>query len=112
MKKFINRGRQSGKSTILIHAAYLTDSPIIVYDSVRKRILQEQANKMGFKGVDIFTLEEWMRFIGRPKPKTILIDEALPIIDKIMSEALEAEVLAATFTLPMEEAPNQVEKST
>lgn len=112
MTKFINRGRQSGKSTMLIHAAYMTDSPIIVYDRVRKMCLEEQANKLGCKGVEIFTIEEWMKLIGRHKPKTVMIDEALSIIEKIMSKTLEAEVLAATFTLPMEEAPNQVEKST
>lgn len=111
MTKFINRGRQSGKSTMLIHAAYMTDSPIIVYDRARKMCLQELANNIGCKGVDIFTLEEWMRYIGRPKPKTVMIDEALQIVDKIMSKTLEAEVLAATFTLPMEEVPNKEEKS-
>lgn len=104
MTKFINRGRQSGKSTMLIYAANVTDSPIIVYDRMRKMCLQEQANKIGCKGVEIFTLEEWMQYIGRPKRKTVMIDEALPIIDKIMSKTLEAEVIAATFTLPMEEA--------
>lgn len=109
--KFINRGRQSGKSTMLIHAAYMTDSPIIVYDRVRKMCLQEQADKIGCKGVEIFTIAEWMELIGRHKPKTVMIDEALPIIDRIMSKTLEAEVLAATFTLPMEEVPNKEEKS-
>lgn len=112
MTKFINRGRQSGKSTMLIHAAYMTDSPIIVYDRVRKMCLQEQAEKIGCKGVEIFTLEEWMNLIGRHKPKTVMIDEILPIIDRILSKTLEAEVLAATFTLPMEEVPKQNEKST
>ena len=97
---------------MLIHAAYMTDSPIIVYDRVRKMCLQEQANKIGCKGVEIFTLTEWMELIGRHKPKTVMIDEALPIIDKIMSKTFEAEVLAATFTLPMEEVPNHIEKPT
>ena len=112
MTKFINRGRQSGKSTMLIHAAYMTDYPIIVYDSARKMCLREQADKIGCKGVEIFTLREWMELIGIPKPKKVMIDEALPIFDVIMSKALEAEVLAATFTLPMEEVPKQNEKST
>ena len=112
MTNFINRGRRSGKSTMMIYTAYLTGSPIIVYDRARKLCLCEQAIKMGCKNVDVFTLEEWMRDMGSSERRKILIDEALPIIDKIMSKTLKAEVLAATLTLPMEEAPNQGEKST
>ena len=112
MTKFINRARQTGKSTMLIHAAYITDSPIIVYDRMRKMCLQEQADKIGCKGVEIFTLKEWMQFIGRPKPKKVMIDEALSIIEEILSRTLEVESIYATFTLPMEELPKQNEKST
>lgn len=113
MTKFINRGRGSGKSIMLIHAAYVTDSPIIVFDYQRKKQLIKQAQDMKCDDVEVFTLEEWtnMRVIPN-RAKKVYIDEALPIIDKIMSKTLEANVLAATFTLPMEEVPKQNEKST
>ena len=80
MTKFINRGRQSGKSTMLIHAAYMTDSPIIVYDRVRKISLQEQAEKIGCKGVEIFTLKEWMQFIGRKTSRFPLNHSRLTVL--------------------------------
>lgn len=108
--KFINRGRQNGKSTILIHTAYATDTPIIVQDHARKTFLLDQAKELGCEDITVFDLREWLEIKGASfKPKKCLIDEALPIIERALSQALDTEVLAVTFTLPMDEIPKQSE---
>ena len=103
MTKFINRGRQTGKSTMMIQTAYITGYPIIVYNNDRKHSLMTLAQDMNCMQVPIYTLREWTEMRGMPRPKFVLIDEALPIIEDLLSATLNSEVLAATLTLPMVE---------
>ena len=52
--KFINMGRRSGKTTMLIHTAYITGTPIIVWDRKRAENVFQQAVSMGFNDIDVF----------------------------------------------------------
>lgn len=99
--KFINRGRQSGKTTMLIHSAYVTGTPIIVYDEARKHNIMEHAKKLNCC-VEVFTVNEWVRFNGIGHADSAYIDEALPIIERALSQMFKTNIEAVTLTLPME----------
>lgn len=107
MLKFVNLKRRSGKTTMLIHTAYVTGYPIITGTTQMRDILIEQAyKKMGLEGVNVFTLHEWIE-ISRHATTVgkVLIDEAESIIDYALRELLQAEVVAASFSIPMIELP-------
>ena len=95
---------------MMIQTAYITGYPIIVYNSERKHYLMTLAQNMNCEKVPIYTFREWAEMRGMSRPRLVLIDDALPIIEDILSVALNSEVLAATLTLPMEEVKGGDEK--
>ena len=111
--RIINRARQTGKTTILIHAAYVTQSPIIVLDLVRKKSLLSQAKKEKLD-VNVLTVSEWAELArvvyGTPN-ENLLIDEADKIIEDALEFYLHAHIEAITLTCPMYEPDNTKEEA-
>ena len=99
--KIVNMGRRNGKTTILIHTAYVTGYPIIVYDKKRAEQVFNQSVKMGFKGVEVITLAEWERFKECGIYKNVLIDEGKDIINEALKTILNANIVGITMTEPM-----------
>ena len=97
--KFINMGRRSGKTTVLIHTAYVTESPIIVWDTKQAESLSRQAKNMGFGNIEVFTIDEWVKH--KPHKDSILIDEGKEIIEAALISMLHTRVSAITLSEPM-----------
>lgn len=97
--KFINMGRGSGKTVTLIHAAYVTDCPIIVWDSKRVEQVLKVARSMGLDKIKVFTVTEWARL--HMKVDKVVVDEGREIIEAALIKLLHAEVQAVTFSEPM-----------
>lgn len=107
--KWINMPRQCGKTTMLIHAAYVTGTPIVVYSLGRKMCVLDMAKKMGLD-VDVYTADEW-RIKNRTnnKPNRVVIDEAQDFIEEALKRQLNAEIVAVTMTMPyIERSDNNV----
>lgn len=107
--KFINRGRQSGKTTMLIHSAYVTGTPIIVYNESCKHNIIEHAKKLNCD-VEVLTIQEWVRLNRGGHADGAYIDEALPMIEQALSEMFNTHIKAVTFTLPMEDLEGKDKK--
>lgn len=61
--KIINRGRETGKTTMLISTAYVTGKPIITYTMNNKNHLMSMAKKMGvLTNIEIYTINEWLEY--------------------------------------------------
>lgn len=106
--RFINMARRSGKTTLLINAAYITGYPIIVKDSVRAKAIKEQAESLGLD-IKVFSYLDWINCHNHDNK--ILIDEATELIEGALTGLLRAEVVACTFTIPMTEIKSkEVEK--
>jgi hypothetical protein len=97
--KFINMGRRSGKTTMLIHTAYVTESPIIVWDTKRAESVSQQAKNMGFGNIEVFTIDEWVN--RKPHIDSVLIDEGKEIIEAALISMLHTRVSAITLSEPM-----------
>jgi hypothetical protein len=97
--KIINMKRHSGKTTMLIHTAYVTESPIIVYDKRRAESVYQQAVNMGFDKIDVFTIDEWVK--QKPHTDSVLIDEGKEIIEAALISMLHTRVSAITLSEPM-----------
>lgn len=105
--RLINRSRQSGKTSMLIHTAYITGYPIIVTTLQRKDYVKKQAIDMGCNDIDVYTLEEWNGQVNnqhRDIEKNVLIDEVEDVLNNIINEYLNANVIAATLTLAIDDA--------
>lgn len=96
--RFINMERRSGKTTMLIHTAYATESPIIVWDTKRAESVFQQARNMGFD-IDVFTVDEWVK--QKPHKDSVLIDEGKEIIEAALISMLHTRVSAITLSEPM-----------
>lgn len=112
--KIINRARASGKTTMLINTAYTTDTPIITADTMRARAVEAQANKMGLKGIRVYSVGEYVergRFIP-PRKDSILIDEVEPILELVLKNFFHSDIIACTMSMPMTELPKKEEVKT
>lgn len=96
----INLPRRSGKSRLLIEAAYVTGYPIIVFDSKRAATLSDQARKLNYK-IEVFSLEAFKKLTGKFYNK-VLIDEGMDFIEMALNNYIGVPVVACTITLPME----------
>lgn len=106
----INKGRQTGKTHDLIIVSHYTGFPIIVTNYVKKDIIINQAKDMGYDDIPVFTVEEWWKKGGRFFGKNqVLVDDAEVIMERALGEYIDAEILAATVTLPIEEVKNNNE---
>ena len=97
--KIVNMDRGNGKTTILIHTAYVTGYPIVVFNNKRAEQVLVQAKRIGLDDISVFTIEEWNRSRAHGSP--VLIDESKEIIETALKNLLHTEVKAVTFTEPM-----------
>ena len=105
--KFINLKRRNGKTTMLIHTAYVTGYPIITGTTQERKFVKELAAKMGLENIEVYAVGEWKDIFIHSSTKTekVLIDEAENIIDFALRDLLQAEIVAASFSIPMIELP-------
>ena len=98
--KIINRARQSGKTTMMIHTSYVTGCPILVYNHSRVKQLLAQAEQLGCK-VEVYTIDEWLRMRGveRQHPN-VLIDETEDLIEQALEQMLNTKITACTMSIP------------
>lgn len=98
--KIINRARQSGKTTMMIHTSYVTGCPILVYNHARAEQLLVQAKQLGCK-VEVYTIDEWLRMHGveRQHPN-VLIDETEDLIEQALENMLCTKITACTMSIP------------
>lgn len=100
--RFINWGRGNGKTSLLISTAYVTGMPIITSTHAHKNNILDTAHKMNVQGnIDVYTVEEW-QMIPHHNEK-VLIDDVEIILERILSEYLNAEVVAGTMTIPIDD---------
>ena len=98
--RYINMARRTGKTTLLINAAYTTGYPIIVRDSARAKAVKDQAKALGLD-IKVFSYLEWIG--GHYLENKVLVDEATELIEGALTGLLRAEVVACTFSIPMTE---------
>ena len=111
--KIINRGRGTGKTTMLISTAYVTGRPIITYTKNNKNNLINTANAMGISdNIEVYTMNEWLE---RHKLYTlndgILVDNVELILVEALSKFLNANVIAGTMTIPMDNIKDDVKEN-
>lgn len=110
--RFINLKRRNGKTTMLIHASYVTGYPIITSTTQMAHFIISQAKKMGFNDIRVYSLGEWQavhRYCH--EVENVLIDEAKDIIEDALKEVLGAKVVACTMSVPMMELISETEKT-
>ena len=109
--KYINVKRQNGKTTMLIHASYVTGYPIITSTAQMANFIIAQAKKMGLD-IRVYSIGEWKRIPHHieHEVENVLIDEAQDIISDALKEALRANVVASTMSIPMLELIHETEK--
>ena len=97
--KLINMARQNGKTTMLINAAYVNNTPILVSSESRKSFVKEQAESMGLK-VEVYSLHEYIANHMHAYSSELYIDDAEDIIEKALRQVLGAPVRACTISIP------------
>lgn len=100
--RFINKGRGTGKTTMMISTAYATGYPIIVTTHIRKDYVLQQAHEMNCDGINVYTVEEWNRLIHIGENNYALVDEVEELLEKALNDYLKTNVVAATLSLEME----------
>lgn len=100
--RFINKGRGTGKTTMMIHSAYATGYPIIVTTHIRRDLILQQAHEMNCDDIDVYTVDEWTRLrIHSNAEQNVFVDETEDLLKKILNAYLGANVMAATLSLEM-----------
>lgn len=102
--RFINMARQSGKTTSLIYASYVTGTPILVKTANQANFILKQAKELGIKELNVYTLDYFIRskgLIQADMSNGILIDEAQDIIEMALQSFLGVQPIAATFSIDM-----------
>ena len=102
--RIINRGRGTGKTTMLISTAYVTGKPIITSTMNNKNNLMSMAEKMGIlTNIEVYTINEWLEYHRSYMPNNeILVDNVELILGDVLSKFLNANVIAGTMTVPMD----------
>lgn len=102
--RIINRGRATGKTAILISAAYVTGKPIITSTMNNKNNLLDMAERMGIStNIEVYTINEWLECHRSYMPNNeILVDNVELILGDVLSKFLNANVIAGTMTVPMD----------
>lgn len=99
--RFINRGRRSGKTQMMISSAYITGIPIIVFTYQMKEQILKTAREMHCD-IDVYTVDEFRKKRVPKYYDKILIDECESIIDLALKNYFGCNVVASTLTIPME----------
>lgn len=102
--RIINRGRGTGKTAILISTAYVTGKPIITSTMNNKNNLLDMAERMGMSAnIEVYTINEWLEYHRLYKQSNeILVDNIELILGDVLSKFLNANVIAGTMTVPMD----------
>ena len=111
--RIINRERGTGKTAMLISTAYVTGKPIITSTMNNKNSLMGMAKAMGISNnIEVYTINEWLEFHRSYTPNNeILIDNVELILDEVMSKFLNANVIAGTMTVPMDNVENDIKET-
>lgn len=110
--KYVNVKRRNGKTTMIIHASYITGYPIITSTDQMAHFIIAQAKKMGLD-IRVYSIREWkdiQSYHHNYEVENVLIDEAQGIIDCALKETLKANVVASTMSIPMLELIPETEK--
>lgn len=102
--RIINRGRGTGKTAMLISTAYVTGKPIVTSTMNNKNSLMSMAEKMGIStNIEVYTINEWLECHRMYKQSNeILVDNVELILGDVLSKFLNANVIAGTMTVPMD----------
>ena len=97
--RIINRGRATGKTAMLISAAYVTGKPIITSTMNNKNNLMDMAQKMGMlDNIEVYTINEWLECHRVYKQSDeILVDNVELILGDVLSKFLNANVIALSL---------------
>lgn len=110
--RIINRGRGTGKTTMLISTAYVTGKPIITSTMSNKNNLMDTAKTMGISdNIEVYTINEWLE-LHRPyiPNNEILVDNIELMLGEVLSKYLNANVIAGTMTIPMDTKENDTKE--
>lgn len=111
--KIINRGRGTGKTAMLISAAYVTGKPIITSTMNNKDNLMNMAKTMGMSdNIEVYTINEWSE-CHRPyiQNNEILVDNVELMLGEVLSKFFSANVIAGTMTIPMDDKENNIKEA-
>ena len=102
--RIINRGRRTGKTAMLISTAYVTGKPIITSTMNTKNSLLDMAERMGIStNIEVYTINEWLEYHKLyMQQNEILVDNVELILGDVLSKFLNANVIAGTMTVPMD----------
>ena len=101
--KIINRNRRSGKTTMLIHTAYVTGYPIVVKNSLRAEQVKDQAESLGCGKITVISFAELNTcYPSHNKFDGVLVDEATDFIEIALERLLMNEIKACTLTIPFD----------
>lgn len=111
--KIINRGRGTGKTAMLISTAYATGDPIITYTMRNKNNLIDTAKTMGMSdNIEVYTMNEWLEFhSSHMLNDEILVDNVELMLGEVLSKFLNANVIAGTMTVPMDNIKDDVKEN-
>ena len=111
--KIINRGPGTGKTAMLISTAYVTGDPIITYTMNNKNNLMDTAKKMGMlDNIEVYTINEWLEcHRSYMSSNEILVDNVELILGDVLSKFLNANVIAGTMTVPMDNIKDDVKEN-
>ena len=111
--RIINRRRNTGKTSMLISAAYVTGKPIITSTINSKNNLMHMAKTMGISdNIEVYTINEWSECHRPYVPNNeILIDNVELMLGEILSKFLNANVIAGTMTVPMDDVENDIKEA-
>ena len=111
--KIINRGRGTGKTAMLISTAYVTGDPIITYTMRNKNNIIDTAKAMGMSdNIDVYTMNEWLEFhSSHMLNDEILVDNVELMLGEVLSKFLNANVIAGTMTVPMDNIKDDVKEN-
>ena len=110
--RIINRGRGTGKTAMLISTAYVTGKPIITYTMNNKNNLMSMAEKMGIStNIEVYTINEWLECHRSYMRNEILVDNVELILGDVLSKFLNANVIAGTMTVPMDDIKDDTKET-
>ena len=111
--RIINRGRGTGKTTMLISTAYVTGKPVITSTMNSKNNLMSMAEKMGVStNIEVYTINEWLECHRVHMPSNeILIDNVELILGDVLSKFLNANVVTGTMTVPMDDIKDNTKET-
>lgn len=90
---------------MIVSAAYVTGTPIIVKNNERKNNVLNVARMLNVEGcVEVYTMDEWYKYKAMHLLNTeVMVDDVESILGQALSQYIGANVIATTMSIPMEE---------